>query len=66
MVKRFGAGDAIELIDRGELQVTVADITQLYLWDEGDMEKMRRAMQVEALPEGWRSYFAQQMEQAEQ
>jgi MOSC domain-containing protein YiiM len=61
-----GAGDAIELIGRDGLEVTVADITRLYLRNEGDIEKMRRAMQVEALPEGWRSYFAQQMEQAEQ
>jgi MOSC domain-containing protein YiiM len=61
-----GAGDAIELIGRDELQVTVADITRLYLRDEEDVEKMRRAMQVPALPEGWRSYFAQQIEQPEQ
>ncbi len=61
-----GAGDAIELIGRDELQVTVADITRLYLRDEEDVEKMRRAMQVPALPEGWRNYFAQQIEQPEQ
>jgi MOSC domain-containing protein YiiM len=61
-----GAGDAIELIGRDELQVAVADITRLYLRDEEDVEKMRRAMQVPALPEGWRNYFAQQIEQPEQ
>ena len=61
-----GAGDAIELIGREGLQVTVGDITRLYLRDEEDLAKMRRAMQVEALPEGWRTYFAQQIEQPEQ
>ena len=43
----------------------VADITRLYLRDEKDLEKMRRALLVDALPEGWRTYFAQQVEQPE-
>lgn len=60
------AGDEIELLARDKLQVTVADIVRLYLRDEEDLEKMRRAMQVEALPDGWRNYFAQQIEQTEQ
>ena len=47
------------------LKVTVADITRLYLRDEKDLEKMRRALLLQALPEGWRTYFAQQVEQPE-
>jgi hypothetical protein len=38
---------------------------RLYLRDEVDMEKMRRALQIHALPEGWRRYFTQQREQPE-
>ena len=60
-----GAGDAIQLLGRDERQITVADVTRLYLRDDEDREKMRRALQVEALPEGWRTYFAQQVEQPE-
>jgi MOSC domain-containing protein YiiM len=58
-------GDAIDLLSRDQHQVTVADITRLYLRDKEDRESMRRAMQVEAFPESWRTYFAQQMEQPE-
>jgi MOSC domain-containing protein YiiM len=60
-----GTGDAIQLLGRDTHQITVADITRMYLRDTGDLETMRRALQVEALPEGWRSYFAEQLEQAE-
>jgi MOSC domain-containing protein YiiM len=60
-----GAGDTIQLLSRDAHQVTVADITRLYLRDDGDLETMRRALQNEALPEGWRAYFAQQVEQPE-
>jgi MOSC domain-containing protein YiiM len=56
-----GAGDEIELLGRDEHNVTVADITRLYARDRGDFETMRRAMKVEALPETWRSYFAQRL-----
>jgi MOSC domain-containing protein YiiM len=60
-----GAGDAIQLLGRAEQRITVADITRLYLRDGEDVEKMRRASEVEALPEGWRTYFAQQVERSE-
>ena len=52
-----GAGDGIELIGRDENRVTVADIVRLYARDRGDVETMRRALAVEALPEDWRDHF---------
>jgi MOSC domain-containing protein YiiM len=52
-----GAGDAIELIGRDEHNVTVADITRLYARDKSDVETMRRAIALEALPESWREHF---------
>lgn len=56
-----GAGDEIELIGRDEKNITVADITRLYVRDKGDVETMRRALAVEALPESWRDYFRQRL-----
>jgi MOSC domain-containing protein YiiM len=61
---KVGAGDEIELIGRDENNVTVADITRLYVRDKHDVETMRRAVAVEALPEGWRDHFLQQLSKA--
>ncbi len=59
-----GAGDAIERIGRDENNVTVADITRLYVRESVGPELLRRAIQVEALPEGWRGYFRKHMQRA--
>ena len=59
-----GAGDEVELIGRDENNVTVADIVRLYVRDRGDVETMRRAVAVEALPESWREHFLQQLAKA--
>lgn len=56
------AGDTLELIGRDEHRVTVADITRLYAHDHSDLEAMRRAIEVEALPQSWRDYFLQLIE----
>src|SRR6266702_1429630 len=46
-----GAGDDVELIGREQQEISVADITRLYAFDKGDLERLRRAIEVEALPE---------------
>jgi len=56
-----GAGDELELIERDGHGVTVAEITRLYVRDKDDFGAMRRALRVEALPEGWRDYFREQL-----
>lgn len=56
-----GAGDEVELTGRDEGNITVADIVRLYARDREDFETMRRAVAVEALPEGWREHFRQQL-----
>ena len=56
-----GAGDEIELIGRDENNVTVADVIRLYVRDRHDVEMMRRAVAVEALPESWRDHFLRQL-----
>lgn len=55
------AGDEIELIERDAHGVTIADMTRLYARDKDDVETMRRALEVEALPEGWRDYFRERL-----
>jgi MOSC domain-containing protein YiiM len=52
-----GAGDAIELIGREQQEVSVADITRLYAFEKDDLKTLRRAVEVEALPENWKGYF---------
>lgn len=57
-----GAGDEIESISRDEHDVTVADIVRLYARDKTDFDMMRRALEVEALPESWKDSFRKQIE----
>ncbi len=56
-----GAGDAIQRISRDALGVTVADITHLYAEKRGNIKLLHRAVQVEALPWSWRTYFQARM-----
>jgi MOSC domain-containing protein YiiM len=56
------AGDPIELLSQDANNLTVADITRLYAFEKDDLETLRRAVQVEALSEGWRDYFQRQIE----
>ncbi len=55
-------GDELKLISRDEHQVTVADLTRLYVNKERDLELLQRAVEVEALPASWRDYFQKQIE----
>ena len=57
-----GAGDAIELISRDANNVTVKDIVRL-ITGEGDIETVRRAVHIKALPEAWRQEFLEQLAQ---
>jgi MOSC domain-containing protein YiiM len=52
-----GTGDPIEAMSRDAHGVTVRDITELYAEKLRDLALLRRAVQVEALPESWRAYF---------
>jgi MOSC domain-containing protein YiiM len=57
-----GAGDQIELIERSKRSVTVSDITHLYTREKRNIDLLRRAIEVEALPESWKSYFQHRLE----
>lgn len=60
------AGDRVELIGRDEHNVTISEIVRLYARDHRDVEAMRRAIAVEALPASWRDYFLQLIEKGTQ
>jgi MOSC domain-containing protein YiiM len=55
-------GDSIELIGREQHEITVADIVRLSAFVKGDLKTMRRAIELEALPENWKGYFQHQLD----
>lgn len=55
-------GDAFELLQRDPDEIRVADITRLYAFDRDDLDTMRRVIQNDALPKGWREYFQHKLE----
>lgn len=57
----IGAGDELELIERDAHGLKVSDVTRLYAVDRDDAETMRRAIEVEALPESWREFFREKL-----
>jgi MOSC domain-containing protein YiiM len=56
-----GAGDTIEQIGKDPNRITISDIIRLYASEKEDIESMRRAVKVEALPEGWKHHFLEQI-----
>jgi len=52
-----GASDSFELIERDKHAVRVSDVTRLYTSEKDNVDLLRRAIEVEALPENWRGYF---------
>ena len=57
-----GAGDPIELMEKRERSVRVSDITQLYTREKRNVGLLRRAIEVDALPESWKGYFQHRLE----
>jgi MOSC domain-containing protein YiiM len=60
-------GDRIEIIKKDKNNVTVKDIVRLYVSrdDIGNIDTMRQATKISALPEGWRHEFQQNIKQLE-
>jgi MOSC domain-containing protein YiiM len=56
-----GSGDEFVRIERNEPSITVNDVTRLYSRDRNNVELLRRATEVEELPESWRSYFRERL-----
>lgn len=62
----IGAGDTITRLARDKHGVTVADIVRLYVaGDETDVPLLRRALELEALPDSWRQDFQRQLTKLE-
>jgi MOSC domain-containing protein YiiM len=57
--------DKIEIIEKDKNNVTVKDIVRLYINRDhvDNIETMRRAIKIDALPEGWKHEFQQNIEQ---
>ena len=60
----IAAGDEVTFVSRDAGRVSVADITRLYAYDREDLNALRRAAELEALPEDWRRWFRERAEAA--
>jgi MOSC domain-containing protein YiiM len=56
------AGDAVELLERDEHDISVADITRVYAFEKDDLKTMQRAIELDALSQSWKGYFQHQIE----
>jgi MOSC domain-containing protein YiiM len=59
-----GAGDEIAVIARDANAVPVSEITRLYVakrFGPEDLDSLRRAMKIEALPDYWKGYFQERL-----
>lgn len=56
------AGDAVDLIDRDQRDINVADITRVYAFEKDDLKTMRRATELAALSQSWKGYFQHQID----
>jgi MOSC domain-containing protein YiiM len=60
-----GAGDEIKRVARDPNAVPVSEITRLYIakrFNGEDVASLRRALQVDALPEIWKGYFSERLQ----
>ena len=57
-----GTGDEFDPVKRDANDIRVNDITRLYTSQKRNAELLRRAIDVEALPESWRDYFRDRLE----
>ncbi len=61
-----GAGDEIQVLSRDPNGVLVGEITRLYIakkYGDEEISSVRRALQVEVLPESWKEYFRERLSQ---
>jgi MOSC domain-containing protein YiiM len=59
------AGDSIKQITKDPNRITISDIIRLYSIEREDLQTMRRAVKVDALPKGWKRYFLGQIKRLE-
>jgi MOSC domain-containing protein YiiM len=62
-----GAGDEMKVMARGPHAVAISEIVRLYVakrFGEAEIRAVRRALRVPELPESWKEYFRERLEQA--
>jgi MOSC domain-containing protein YiiM len=59
------AGDPIIQLRRDPRGFGVAEVARLYAHDRGDVAGLRRAAELETLPESWRGYFRTRLDRLE-
>jgi MOSC domain-containing protein YiiM len=63
-----GAGDEITVIARDPNRVPVSEVTRLYIaksYGHDEVSSIQRASRVTALPESWKAYFQQRLQEVE-
>ena len=55
------AGDSIELLEKDEHNILVADVVNLYRGDAVNQDLVRRVSELPSLPESWREYFRKRL-----
>lgn len=55
------AGDSIELLERDEHNIPVADVVNLYRGDASNQELLHRVSELPSLPNSWREYFRKRL-----
>lgn len=61
----LGEGDAVKRVFKDPNQVSVSDVLRLHIHrDRPDVRRIERALQVAALPRGWRERFIKQLEES--
>ena len=60
----LAAGDDVEILARDENNVSVTDIVRVWVEDKGDVDTMKRALNIGSLPETWKEPFRYRIEKA--
>jgi MOSC domain-containing protein YiiM len=61
-----GATDEMKMISRDPNGFPVSEVTHLYAlksYSDADVARVQRTLQAEALPESWKEYFRQRLQQ---
>ena len=58
-------GDAFELLKRNAGGITISEVNRLFVREKYNQDLLRKGIQTEALPEDWREYFSDRLQQPE-
>ena len=57
------AEDAFQLLTRNQDGITISEMNRLFVREKYNQDLLRKAVHTAALPENWREYFAERLEQ---